>query len=116
MGSLKRTPNGGGACYLPLLGDKVAGPGVAPKPTRLGRPDPRKVFKTGFANGYFAENLFVRNGVRKSQMMDFESKSVIEEITLEQNAVGNESDQNGFAKEDFAFQSDYGHMIILSFP
>ena len=51
-GTLKRTCRlvGGGRLNLPLLGDKVAGPGVAPhtKPTRQGRPDPGKISNLTF--------------------------------------------------------------------
>ena len=61
-GEPKANPEwGGDRLNLPLLGDKVAGPGVGPwvKPTRQGPQDPRKNFNLGFGNGDFAE-IFVR--------------------------------------------------------
>ena len=43
---------GGGRLNLPPLGDKVAGPGVAPrfKPTQQGPHDPREMLDLGFEN------------------------------------------------------------------
>ena len=47
---LKRTCRlvGGDRLHLPLLGDKVAGPGVAPQTPRQGPGGPRKISKIGF--------------------------------------------------------------------